>query len=94
VADGTGGYGYNPDYDPATTARGDAFEGRDPRYSWRNPGFAQADDHPVVNVTWNDAQALAAVAQPHRRPALPPAHRGRMGIRLPRRQPHALPARR
>lgn len=59
-ADGTGGYGYNPNYDPATTARGDAFEGRHPRYSWRNPGFAQDDKHPVVNVTWNDAQALAA----------------------------------
>lgn len=58
-ADGTGGYGYNPAYDPATTQRGDAFEGRDPRYSWRNPGFAQGDENPVVNVTWNDAQALA-----------------------------------
>lgn len=60
VADGSGGYGYNPRYDPATTRRGDAFEGRDPRYSWQDPGFAQGDDHPVVNVTWNDAQALAA----------------------------------
>jgi len=60
IADGTGGYGWRADYDPATTKRGDAFEGRDPRYSWRNPGFAQGDDHPVVNVTWNDAQALAA----------------------------------
>jgi len=59
-ADGTGGYGYNPLYDPQTGANGDAFEGRDPRYSWRNPGFAQGDDHPVVNVSWNDAMALCA----------------------------------
>lgn len=59
IADGTGGYGYNPAYDPATSARGDAFEGRSPVYSWRNPGFPQGDDHPVVNVTWNDAVALA-----------------------------------
>jgi formylglycine-generating enzyme len=59
-ADGTGGYGYNPAYDPSTTARGDAFQGRDPRYSWRDPGFPQGDDHPVLNVTWNDAVALSA----------------------------------
>ena len=59
VRDGTGGYGFNPAYDPATTSRGDAFEGRDPRYSWANPGFAQGDDHPVLNVTWNDAVAMA-----------------------------------
>ncbi|MDB5851291.1 MAG: recombination protein RecF [Rhodoferax sp.] len=59
-ADGTGGYGYNPAYDAETSASGDAFEGRDPRYSWHNPGFPQTDDHPVVNVTWNDAVALAA----------------------------------
>ncbi|MFN3377393.1 MAG: formylglycine-generating enzyme family protein [Burkholderiaceae bacterium] len=58
-ADGTGGYGYNPDYDPSSTPRGDAFEGRSPRYSWRNPGFVQTDQHPVVNVSWNDAQAMA-----------------------------------
>jgi sulfatase modifying factor 1 len=57
-ADGTGGYGYNPGYDPAKSKRGDAFEGRDTKYSWRNPGFAQGGDHPVVNVTWNDAVAL------------------------------------
>jgi formylglycine-generating enzyme required for sulfatase activity len=56
--DGTGGYGFNPEYDPAKSARGDTFEGRNPKYSWRDPGFPQADDHPVVNVTWNDAAAL------------------------------------
>jgi formylglycine-generating enzyme required for sulfatase activity len=25
---------------------------------WRNAGFAQTDDHPVVNVSWNDAVAF------------------------------------
>ncbi len=27
-----------------------------PQYNWQNPGFAQTDDHPVVNVSWNDAE--------------------------------------
>lgn len=27
-------------------------------YSWRNPGFAQTDEHPVVCVSWNDAVAF------------------------------------
>ena len=29
-----------------------------PKYNWRNTGFPQADSHPVVNVTWNDAVAF------------------------------------
>lgn len=57
--DGTGGYGYNPAYDPAKSEWGDAFDGRNPKYSWRNPGFPQGDDHPVLNVTWNDAVAMS-----------------------------------
>ncbi len=59
IADGTGAYGYNANYDPATTVRRDAFEGRAPKYSWANSGFTQAEDQPVLNVTWHDAQALA-----------------------------------
>ena len=48
--DGAGGWGYNP-----TTGK---CEGRNPKYNWRNPGFKQTDDHPVLNVTWNDAVAF------------------------------------
>jgi len=28
------------------------------KYSWRNAGFKQTDEHPVVNVSWNDAVAF------------------------------------
>ena len=59
IRDGTGGYGYNPEYSKTEAAAREAFDGRDPRYSWLNPGFPQGDDSPVVNVTWNDAIAMA-----------------------------------
>lgn len=48
--DGTGGWGFD-------AAQGKC-RGRDTKFSWRDPGFAQTDDHPVLNVTWNDATAF------------------------------------
>lgn len=65
IADGTGGYGYDALRARTPVVEGDAFAGRDPRYSWRDPGFPQDDTHPVVNVTWNDAVAMAAWLSRH-----------------------------
>jgi formylglycine-generating enzyme required for sulfatase activity len=45
---GPGGYGYN-----AETGKLD--EDRNPKHNWRNVGFPQTDNHPVTNVSWNDA---------------------------------------
>jgi formylglycine-generating enzyme required for sulfatase activity len=44
---GAGGWGFN-----AETGK---MEGRDRKFNWRNPGFEQTDDMPVLDVTWNDA---------------------------------------
>ena len=47
--DGQGGYGWN--------AAKDDFE-QSSKYTWLNPGFEQKDNHPVVNVSWNDAKSF------------------------------------
>jgi formylglycine-generating enzyme required for sulfatase activity len=31
---------------------------RDPAIRWKTPGYEQTDDHPIVCVSWNDAQAF------------------------------------
>jgi formylglycine-generating enzyme required for sulfatase activity len=41
-----GGYGFN--------SKSNRFD-RATRFNWKNPGWPQTDDHPVVNVSWNDA---------------------------------------
>jgi formylglycine-generating enzyme required for sulfatase activity len=48
--DGKGGYRWNEEAKD--------FE-QDARYTWQNAGFEQTDDHPVVNLGWNDALAFA-----------------------------------
>jgi formylglycine-generating enzyme len=48
--DGQGGYGWN--------AVSGKLEGPNPRFSWRTTGFQQTDEHPVVNLSWSDAQAF------------------------------------
>jgi formylglycine-generating enzyme required for sulfatase activity len=41
-------------------AKGDFEDGP---YTWKNPGFPQGDDHPVVCVSWKDATAYCAWAK-------------------------------
>jgi formylglycine-generating enzyme required for sulfatase activity len=45
--DGKGAWGYT----------GEVLDER-VKFSWQNTGFEQPDDHPVVNVSWNDALAF------------------------------------
>jgi len=49
-SDGTGGWGYNAELHRC--------EGRNPKYTWRSPGYAQTEAHPVVDVTYSDALAF------------------------------------
>ena len=44
-----GAFGWNPAEKKFTFSE---------KYSWRNAGFEQTDEHPVVNVSWNDAVAF------------------------------------
>lgn len=50
--DRRGGWGYNPETRKT--------EGRRLHFNWKNTGYPQTDQHPVVNVSHNDAQAYLA----------------------------------
>jgi formylglycine-generating enzyme required for sulfatase activity len=47
--DTKGAFGWDPDKKKF---------GFNEKHSWRNAGFEQTDEHPVVNVSWNDAVAF------------------------------------
>ena len=47
--DGKGGKGWNAEKMASEV---------NAKYTWRDPGFPQTDEHPVVEVSWNDAVAF------------------------------------
>jgi formylglycine-generating enzyme len=49
-ADGKGGYGL---------ILAEKVTRMDPKFTWRNPPFPQTDEHPVIEVSWNDAVKFA-----------------------------------
>lgn len=60
IKDGKGAYGYVSRDDQSLRMGTTVFVGPATEFSPMNPGFDQSPDHPVVNVSWNDALAMAA----------------------------------
>lgn len=60
----TSAFGYKTTAEEANGAEGwdegqkKFSKGPDKRFSWKNPGWTITDEHPVVNVSWNDCDAF------------------------------------
>jgi formylglycine-generating enzyme required for sulfatase activity len=52
--DGKGGYGLERQTDGSCEFK------QNPKFLWGSPGFPQEDDHPVTQVSWNDAARFCA----------------------------------
>ena len=68
------GTGHKTDWRGGYITGGGGVWKSDPSKSWRDPGFAQDDSHPVVRVNWDDAQAYVtwlsqASGAPYRLPS-------------------------
>jgi formylglycine-generating enzyme required for sulfatase activity len=57
-----------------------AWTGYNPHTNWWTPGFVQAEDHPVVSVSWEDAIRFCNWLS--RNAGLPPAYDGESGVLL------------
>jgi formylglycine-generating enzyme required for sulfatase activity len=60
-AEKPGAYGWDPDKKEF---------GFNEKYSWRNAGFEQTDEHPVVNVSWEEPRGSAAAGSSRQGPRI------------------------
>ena len=56
-SNGQGIVGFDP-HEPEGDRRAKFAFRQKSEFNWKNPGFAQQDNHPVVGISWKDAQAF------------------------------------
>ena len=62
-------------------AGGFVREQQSPEFTWRTPGFAQTDEYPVCQVSWNDAMSFCQWLS-DKKEGIPVADRSTMGVRM------------